>query len=147
MNSVYLTTVIMAYQPALMALALLSLCVLIQSSLTAPLAFLKNEQSPGMPLNGDHRLLSFRVLRTHANSVESLTPFAAAVGLSIAFETNSTAVNWLAISHVIFRLCFWAIYYSGIGKIAGGMRTLCFVGGLISNMALLVLIIASVYLA
>ena len=124
------------YDPALLALAVLCSAVLIQSFLTAPLAFLKEEQSPGMPLRGDHGLLSFRVLRTYSNSVENLPCFGLSLLLAIFVGASASPVNWLAGIHVAFRLAFWAVYYGGIGKVAGGPRTLCYVGGLLSNLGL-----------
>ncbi len=146
MNSIIdIEPLLNSYQSALIALLILCLCVLIQSFLTAPLAFLKQEQSPGMPLNGDHKLFSFRVLRTHNNSVESLAPFAISLIIAIVIGVQDTAVNWLAMIHVAFRLLFWAVYYSGIGKVAGGIRTLCFVGGLLANIALVLLTIIALY--
>lgn len=134
------TAQLLAYQPALWALALLCLIVLIQNALTAPFAFLKKEQSPGKALKGNHKLFSFRVLRTHVNSVESLAPFGLTVLLGIVVSANINALNWLAMAHVFFRLCFWFVYYSGIGKVAGGPRTLCFVGGLTTNIALVIIV-------
>ncbi|WP_223787360.1 MAPEG family protein [Marinicella meishanensis] len=130
-----------AYDWALLAFALLCLVVMAQSFLTAPLAFLKQEQAPGMPLQGDHSLLSFRVLRTHLNSVESLGPFGFTLMLALLLGTNPTWVNGLALTHVAFRLLFWVVYYSGLGKVAGGARTLCFVGGLLANLALVTLVL------
>lgn len=133
---------LLAYKQALLALSLLCLSVLIQNLLTAPLAFLKQEQAPGMPLSGDHRLLSFRVLRTHSNSVESLPAFGFVLLIAIVIGVKPALVNWLAIIHVFFRVLFWVVYYSGVGKVAGGIRTLCFVGGLSSN---IILAIACIY--
>lgn len=124
------------YSPALFALALLCAAVLIQNFLTGPLAFLKEEQAPGMPLRGDHGRLSFRVLRTYSNSVESLPAFGFVVLVAIAVGAAPTPINWLAGVHVAFRLAFWAVYYAGVGKVAGGPRTLCYVGGSLSNLAL-----------
>lgn len=125
------------YQPSLLALALLCMAVLIQSFLGAPLAFVRGEQVPGMPLKGDHNLLSFRVLRTHSNSVESLPALGLTVFLAIVVGVNPLLVNWLVAIHVAFRFAFWAVYYSGIGLAAGGPRTICYVGGLVANIALL----------
>lgn len=127
------------YSPALLALTLLCAAVLIQNFLTGPLAFLKEEQAPGMPLRGGHTQLSFRVLRTYSNSVESLPTFGFALLLAILVGVAPAPVNWLAGIHVAFRLAFWAVYYSGIGKVAGGPRTLCFVGGSLTNLALVVI--------
>ncbi len=125
-----------AYYPAVLALAVLALAVGLQAFLTAPLAFIANEQAPGMPLKGDHSLLSFRAVRTHMNSVESLPPFGFALLAAMLLDANVALVNWAAMIHVAFRLVFWGVYYSGIGKVAGGARTLSFVGGLLANLVL-----------
>ena len=131
-----LQTMISGYGMALMALALLCVAVLVQSLLTAPLAFVSGEQQPGSPLRGDHNLRSFRVIRTHANSVESLPAFGFSVLVAIAAGVGETLVNWAALAHLVFRLGFWVVYYLGVGKVAGGPRTLCFVGGLAANFVL-----------
>lgn len=137
MNSVIETfPYLLAYHPALVALSVLCLAVLLQALLTAPMAFANGDQTPGAPIQGDHTVLSFRVIRTHANSVESLAPFGLALLIAILVGVNASLVNWLAVIHVVARLGFWAVYYSGKGKIAGGPRTICFVGGLISNFVL-----------
>lgn len=130
------------YEPAILALAILCLTVLIQNFLTAPLSFVKEEQIPGMPLKGGHELLSFRAVRTYANSTETLPAFGFALLIAILVTVNANLVNWLACIHVGFRLVFWAVYYSGVGKVAGGPRTLCFIGGLASN---IILVIAAIY--
>lgn len=126
----------MAFYPSIVALAVLCLATLVQSFLNAPLAFLTEEQSPGMPLKGDHSLRSFRVLRTYSNSTENLPTFGFAVLLAIIVGVSPTLVNWLAVLHVAFRLAFWGVYYSGVGKVAGGPRTLCYVGGALTNLIL-----------
>jgi uncharacterized MAPEG superfamily protein len=45
-------------------------------------------------------------------------------------------VNGLAVLYFVFRMAFWAIYYSGVGKVAGGLRTLAFVGGVVANLGI-----------
>lgn len=129
---------IVPYQPSLLALAALILCILIQSLLTAPLAFIRNEQSPGMPLRGDHTQLSFRALRTYQNSVENLPAFGLALALAILLGVKPALVNWAACLYVGFRMLFWALYYSGAGRHAGGPRSMSYVGGLICNGVLVV---------
>lgn len=133
LTSLTLNTELIAYVPAFLSLSALCLMVLIQSFLTAPLAFINQEQIPGMPLNGNHELLSFRALRTYSNSVETLPTFGLTVLIAILIGVSSPLVNWLAMTHLAFRLVFWVVYYSGVGKVAGGVRSLSFVGGLLSN--------------
>ncbi len=140
MNSLFETLPqLAAYKPALIVLACLCLIVLVQNFLTAPLAFIKEEQVPGVPLKGDHSWLSFRVLRTHANSTESLPPFGFALLVAILAGVSAATVNWIAAIFLAARLAFWAIYYSGKGKIAGGPRTMSFIVGLLANIALVIL--------
>ena len=131
-----LVTLLGPYQSALMVLAGTAIIALVQSFLCAPLSFIKEEQVPGMPLRLDHSRLSFRAIRTYQNSVESLPPFLAALLLAIMVGVPAGAVNGLAVAYLVFRLAFWAIYYSGIGRVAGGARTLAYVGGLLANLAL-----------
>jgi uncharacterized MAPEG superfamily protein len=124
------------YQFSFMVLAALSLTTLVQNFLTAPFAFVKQEQVPGMPLNFDHSKLSFRVLRTYSNSAESFPAFGWALLVAIIAGASANLVNWLAGFYFVFRMAFWAIYYSGVGKTAGGPRTIAFVGALVTNIVL-----------
>lgn len=131
-------TLITAYQPALIALALAALIAPVQSFLSAPFAFIRREQVPGMPLRHDHSRLSFRVLRTYSNTVENLPAFGIAVAVAIVAQGAPGWVNALAIGHLACRLAFWGIYYAGLGPAAGGPRTLVYVGGLLTNIGLCV---------
>ncbi|MEO0915033.1 MAG: hypothetical protein AAFY59_18950 [Pseudomonadota bacterium] len=49
---------------------------------------------------------------------------------------SATLINGIALIYLAFRLAFWAICYSGIEKAASGPRTLAYIGGLVSNIAL-----------
>jgi len=132
-----------AYQPSLLALALLSLAILVQGVLTAPFAFAPGDEEPGMPLRGTHADLSFRVIRTYANSIENLPVFVATLLLAIIAGVDPIWVNWLAGLHVAARFLFWGVYYAGVGKIAGGPRTIGYLGGWITNTILVAMTIYS----
>jgi len=80
----------------------------------------------------------FRVLRTHSNSVETLHVFGFALLLAVITGVKPTLVNIIALVFLAARLAFWAIYYSGIGKQAGGPRTMCFVAGMLANVILVI---------
>ncbi len=125
-----------AYQTSFLILAVLSLATLIQNFLSAPLSFVHEEQVPGLPLKFDHSKLSFRVLRTYANSVENFPAFGWALLVAIVAGASPIIVNWIAAIYFAFRMLFWAVYYAGFGKVAGGPRTMVFVGGLVSNIVL-----------
>lgn len=137
MTSIFQTLPQLAqYHLTLSLLAALILLVLMQGFLLAPLAFIKEEQSPGMPLKGDPSLFSFRVIRTYQNSTESLPLILGAAFLAIIAGVSPGWVNWLVGIHFLARIAFWVAYYSGVGKHAGGIRTLTFVIGLVSNIVL-----------
>lgn len=139
MNSLFETLPYLeAYRPSFFVLGLLSLITLVQNFLTAPLSFVKEEQVPGMPLQFDHTKLSFRALRTYQNSVESLPAFAAALLVAIIAGSAATLINIAAGVYLAARVSFWAFYYMGVGKIAGGPRTLSFVVCLLANIVIAV---------
>lgn len=125
-----------AYQPSFLVLALLTLTILVQNFLIVPLAFVRNEQVPGMPLRHDHTKLSFRTMRTHANSAESLPAFGWALMVAIIAGVSPGLVNWLAGIYLAFRLVYWGVYYGGMGKVAGGARSMVYVGGWLANLVL-----------
>jgi uncharacterized MAPEG superfamily protein len=131
-----------AYAPAILWLVALCLIVLVQGFLAGALGLGGGEETAGMPLKGDHSKRSFRILRTYANSAENFGVMAAATALAIVAGANVTMVNWLVGLHVVFRLIYWVIYYAGIGKVAGGPRTISYVGGWLMN---LVLALAAAY--
>lgn len=128
-----------AYHLSFLVLAGLALSHLVQSALIAPLAFVREEQSPGMPLRYDHSALGFRVSRTYSNSAETFPAFGWALLAAIVAGVAPAWVNGLAVGFFTFRMVFWAVYYGGIGKAAGGPRTLAFVGGMLCNTVLAVM--------
>ncbi|MEJ8473192.1 MAPEG family protein [Roseibium algae] len=127
-----------AYRPSFAILALLVIVTIVQAILCVPLAFLKKEQTPGLPLKLDHSSLSFRVMRTYSNTVETLPIFGFALLAASAAGTSPALVNWLAGIYLAFRLLYWAVYYSGIGRASGGPRSMCFIGAMTANAVLAV---------
>jgi len=125
-----------AYQPTFLVVAVLSMIVLVQNFLTAPLAFAREEQVPGLPLRHDHSRLSFRAVRTYQNSAESFPAFIAATLVAVVGGASPWLINGAAGLYLVARLAFWAIYYSGVGRVAGGPRTIAFVLCLLSNIAI-----------
>ena len=127
------------YQPAFLWLVVLCLVVLVQSFLAGALGLGKSDEVPGLPLQGSHDDASFRILRTYANSTENISVFVATAFLAILAGVSVTAVNWLVGLHVVFRIVYWAVYYSGVGKVTGGPRTITYVAGFFMNLILAVL--------
>jgi uncharacterized MAPEG superfamily protein len=127
---------LVVYQPAILAIAILCLAILVQSFLAGALGLAKGEEIPGKPLKGDHSKFSFRVLRTYANSTENLSVFIATAIIAILAGVSPWIVNWLVGLHVMFRLVYWVVYYAGIGKVSAGPRTIVYVLGWLTNMVL-----------
>jgi uncharacterized MAPEG superfamily protein len=125
-----------AYQVSFLVIAIMSLLALLQSFANAPLAFATGKQTPGMPLQKDHNDLSFRALRNYSNTVENLPAFGFSVVMAIAAGASPWAINLLAVVFLAFRLLFAAVYYSGVGKVTGGPRTITYVGGAFANIAI-----------
>ncbi len=127
---------LLPYQVALFSLALLCTSILVQGILAGVLGLARSDEVPGRPLKGDHPDFSFRVLRTYANGTENFPAFIAAVILAIFIGVDPQLVNWLASIHVAFRMAYWVIYYRGVGKTGGGMRTIAYTLALAANLAL-----------
>lgn len=124
------------YHAALLALVTLTLIVLFQSFVGAFLGFVKGDGTPGVHPQGGHDDPGFRALRCYANSVENLPAFAAALMVAIFAGAGAGLINLLAVAHVGMRIIFSAIYYSGLGKPAGGPRSLAYIAGWLVNIAM-----------
>lgn len=135
---------ISAYQPAITALTVLTLIVLLQSFAGAFFCFIKGDKVPGLPLTGDHGELGFRSMRCYQNGVENLPAFAIALTIAIVAGAGASLVNMLAVIHVGFRVLYMAIYYSGYGKPAGGPRSITYVAGWLVNVVLVVVALLAV---
>lgn len=130
-----------AYQPALLAAALLCLMLPLQNFMTAPLSYVKEEQVPGMPLRGDHGSISFRAIRAFENSAENVPGFVLLTLFAALLGVGAGLVNGLSIGYLAARIAYGAVYYSGWGKPAGGPRTMIFVVCLLINVVLSALVI------
>lgn len=132
------------YHPALLALTLLCLSILIQAVLCAVFAFNeKGGQKPGRVVGGPEEH-SFRVLRTYLNSTESLPMFVGILLAAIIVGVSPKWVNILAFVHLGFRTLFWAVYYSKLGINTPGPRTFSHIGGMLSNFALGVMTVLAI---
>ncbi len=133
-----MTEILATYQMAISMTALLVVSIHIQSFLAALYKIVLGKQAPGVAAAGDYHDRTFRVYRTHMNSVENLSMFVAALVFAMIAGVNASLVNWLVAVHVVARMAFWVIYYPGIGAIAGGVRTIVFVTGYLASAILAV---------
>jgi len=117
--------------------------VLIQSFIAGVKGLAGGEEVAGMPLRGDHTKLSFRVIRTYANSTENFSVMVATTFIAVLAGVSAVMVNWLVGLHVLLRIAYWAVYYSGIGKVVAGPRTITYVAAYLMNLVLAVLTIYS----
>ena len=124
------------YQPTVVWLLILCVSVLIQSFLAGVLGFGDDKEVPGLRLKGTHADTSFRVLRTYAKSTENFSVLVATTIIAILVGASPVVVNWLVGLHVVLRTVYWAVYYSGIGKAAGGPRTMTYVAAFLVNVIL-----------
>ena len=134
---------IAAYQPALLAVIILCLAVLVQSFFAGVIGLGKSDEVPGTPLKGTHGDFSFRTLRTYANSTENLPAFATVVFVAIIVGASPIWVNWLAGIHVAIRFLYWAVYYAGVGEVLRGPRSMTYVAGWAVNLVLAVVAAAA----
>lgn len=122
------------YYTALIALIILTLIVLVQVFIGAGLAFAKGGKTPGAAKTGDHSDIGFRALRCYENGAENLPAFAATILVAILAGASAGLINLLAVIHVGLRILFSAIYYAGIGKPAGGPRSMAYIAGWAVNL-------------
>lgn len=123
-----------SYNGAIAALILAVIITLVQGFLGAVFGFVKGGKTPGAALDGDHANIGFRALRTYQNSTENLPAFAVAVIAAIVVGASASLINMLAWLYVGSRLLFWGVYYAGVGKPAGGPRSMIYVLGWAINL-------------
>ena len=75
-------------------------------------------------------------MRCYQNAVENLPAFAVAVVIAIIAGASASLVNILALLHLAARVIYSGIYYAGIGKPAGGPRSLAYIAGWAINLLL-----------
>ena len=131
-----MTELLTTYQTAIALAALLVIAVHLQSFLSAMFKIVLGKQAPGVAAAGDYSDRTFRIYRTHMNSLENLSMFLGALIFAMIAGVSAGLVTWLVIIHVVARLAFWAVYYTGLGALAGGLRTIVFVTGFMASMVL-----------
>ncbi|NRA61285.1 MAG: MAPEG family protein [Psychrobium sp.] len=87
-----------------------------------PLALAMNKEGKydnNYPREQQARLTGFgaRALAAHQNSFESLIIFTMAVAVTLATNTITETVQWLAVVHVISRIVYCVMYYINQDKL------------------------------
>lgn len=121
-----------AYNLTLIALASMSLLVLIQQFIAATAKNVIAKGTAGVPVATGHDDITFRAERAHYNTLENLLPFVLVAGLAVVVGVSPWWANLLAMVFLGARVAHTAVYYADLRPI----RTLCFFVGFLSNIAL-----------
>jgi len=128
-----MSEIVQPYTPALAAVALMVLMVIVQSFHSTFVNGIKRESTSGMPVDGSYADQHWRLYRAHQNSVENFSIFAAAVFAAILLGASASLIAILAWVHLGARVVHWVTYIKGIGAHAGGPRTMAFIVGFFAN--------------
>lgn len=140
-----MTEAIQPYSTALLCLIVLVLSVCAQSFISTFTNLLKREGTPGKVVEGNHGDSHWRIYRTHQNSVENFSPFAATVLAGVLAGASAGWINALAVIHLLARLTHWFVYSQGIGALAMGPRTISFVIGFASNIVMALVVLLAIF--
>lgn len=132
------------YSSSLLALSVLVLVVLLENFYAAFRHLVKGGGRAGVPPEPDYSNPVWRIVRSHANSLENLPPFAATVVVGSLVGVSAGLFNILAWVHVVARMLHWLIYTQDIGKVDQGPRTLAFAVGFFSNLGMIVMVVLAV---
>ncbi|GHA52343.1 hypothetical protein GCM10008927_17180 [Amylibacter ulvae] len=129
------------YSTALLALAVLSFVMVIQATIAGIVKNVISGQDAGVTVRGNIEHRTFRVVRSHENSVENFSALMAASLLAMIAGASPVWVTYLVVSAVVLRMLHWVFYVMRVGADAGGPRTIAYVAGLLINLALALLAI------
>ena len=123
-----------SYPTALLALAVLSFILILQSFIAGAYKNGVMKQNSGSPVEGTMDDLVFRIVRTHMNGVENFSAFFAASLLAMIAGANVQWLTWLVVGTVALRIVYWALYYGRIGGDNGSIRSITHVLALVLNL-------------
>ena len=126
--------IIATYPTALLALAVLSFILILQSFIAGAYKNGVMKQNSGSPVEGTMDDLVFRIVRTHMNGVENFSAFFAASLLAMMAGASVKWLTWLVVATVALRILYWVLYYARIGGDNGGIRSITHVVALILNL-------------
>jgi len=119
--------IVQPYTSALVAVALSTLLVLVQSFHSTFVNFIKKESPSGVPVEGSYSDQHWRIFRVHENSIDNFSTFAAAVFAAVLVGVSAGLLATLAWVHFAARVAHWILYIMGIGPAGAGPRTIAFV--------------------
>ncbi|AZV76682.1 MAPEG family protein [Parasedimentitalea marina] len=131
---------ITGYSPALIALLLFVLIVLLQSALVGA-AKAQSGLVPGCTPEADYDNRVYRLNRSHQNAVEIMPAAAIALFACILTGVSVWWVNLLMVLFLVLRVLYALVYAQNIGKATQGARTFVYVSGWATIVALCVMAI------
>ncbi|GAA6207954.1 hypothetical protein NBRC116601_12470 [Cognatishimia sp. WU-CL00825] len=126
---------IVPYTAAIISLLLFTLIVLLQSALVGA-GKAKAGLTPGSDPKVDYDSPIYRLNRSHQNGVEIMPAAAIALFTSIFLGVSPGWVNMLMAVFLLTRIIYVAIYARNVGKPTQGVRTIIFVLGWATLVAL-----------
>lgn len=119
---------VLEYGPALMALLVFVLIVLVQSALVGA-GKASAGLTPGSTPEADYSDRVYRLHRSHQNGVETLPAAAVALFAAILTGVSPAWVNGLMLIFLLTRLFYLVVYAQSLGVPTQGLRTFAFVAG------------------
>ncbi|MGH1465847.1 MAG: MAPEG family protein [Cognatishimia sp.] len=123
------------YASALISLLIFTLVVLLQSALVGA-GKAKAGLTPGSEPSADYDSPIYRLNRSHQNGVEIMPAAAIALFTSVFLGVSPGWVNMLMAIFLLTRIIYIAIYARNVGKPTQGVRTIVFVLGWATLVAL-----------
>lgn len=136
---------IATYPTALLALGFLAFTLTLQSFIAGAYKNGIMGQLSGMPVEGTHDDLVFRIVRTHMNGVENFSAFFALSILGMVAGANVKWLTWLILATVALRMLYWLLYYARIGGDSGGIRSITHVIALVVNLVMGVMVLLALF--
>ena len=127
-----------AYAPTLWSMAAIAGLLLVQLLLADVVGILR-KHTPGMPVEGGHANVLFRLSRAYANTNETLAAFGLLAVLGVLVGATPAWLNGLCLVYLAGRVGHMGCYYLGWGV----LRSVAFGVSLLGLFGLLVVVLGS----
>jgi len=101
------------YKITILVSGLTGLMMLIQI-LIADVAAIKEQHTPGYPVNPDHNKFLFRAARAHANTNESIAIFVLFALFGVLSASNAFYLNIFSVIYIVSRIAHMCFYYGNV---------------------------------
>ena len=101
------------YRITILLLGLTGLMMLVQI-LIADIAAIKQQHTPGYPVNPDHNNFLFRASRAQANTNESVAVFVLFALFGVFTASNALYLNAFSVIYFVSRIAHMSFYYGNL---------------------------------